>query len=170
MSSYFQGDHEPQWLVPVPALWGCSPASTWLLLYLTCLKGDIFADVVELMGVNLQMVLGTSDQIRHSNRRLLFHWDNFHRLIALETQERGQSHSRGCGHDLATMPMLEALSDSIKVFERSDSRSVMETETGNSAGPNQSTEMVPVQYWTMLELRPWIKLNKTTKLNLNWFI
>lgn len=67
---------------------------------LTCigLKGDRLAgDAVELMGENPQVVLGPCDQIRHCNGGLLFHAYNFHRLVALETQERGQSHSRGCG-------------------------------------------------------------------------
>lgn len=60
------------------------------------LKADRFAaDPVELMGVNSQVVLGTCDQTCHSNGELFFHRYGFHRLIALKTQEIGQSHSRG---------------------------------------------------------------------------
>lgn len=60
------------------------------------LKADRFAaDAVELMGVNPQVVHGTCDQIRHSNGGLLFHRYGFHCLVALKTQEIGQSHSRG---------------------------------------------------------------------------
>lgn len=59
------------------------------------LKAERFAaDAVELMGVNPQVVGGTCDQIRHSNGGLLFHRYGFHRLVALKTQEMGQSHWR----------------------------------------------------------------------------
>lgn len=108
---------------------------TWPLFHLarwglTCFgfKGvRSAADAVELMGVNSQSVRGACNQIRHCNRGLLFHWYNFHRLVALETQERGQSHSMGCGLHSTIMAVLTSKGHSIKcfagkVFSLSDSK------------------------------------------------
>lgn len=69
------------------------------------LKGDRFAaDAAEIMGVNPHMVLGACHQIRHFYGGLFFHQYMFRRLVVtLETQERGQSHSRRCGlHSITT--------------------------------------------------------------------
>lgn len=76
-----------------------APQSLLVRWLLTCfgLKNDPgAADAVELMGVNPQMVGGAGVQIRYSNWGLLHHWYALHYfpcLLALETQESGQSHS-----------------------------------------------------------------------------
>lgn len=73
----------------------CSTKARWGLTWFV-LKGEGFAaDAVELMGVNPQMVRGACDQICHLNGGLLFHRYNFHRLVALKTQERGADHTPG---------------------------------------------------------------------------
>lgn len=67
----------------------------WCLTWFGLKAESFAADAVELMGVNPQVVGGTCDQIRHRNGGLLFHRYGFHRLVALKTQETGQSHWRG---------------------------------------------------------------------------
>lgn len=76
-----------------------APQSHLVRWVLTCfgLKGDPgAADAGELMGVNPQMVGGAGVQIRYSYWGLLHHWYALHYplcLLALETQQSGQSHS-----------------------------------------------------------------------------
>lgn len=80
----------PQALTPGQVRW----ALTWFGL-----KAERFAaDAAELMGVHPQVVGGACHQIRHSNGGLLFHRDGFSRPVALETQERGPSHSGGVAY------------------------------------------------------------------------
>lgn len=64
----------------------------WCLTWFGLKAVRVAADVVELMGVNPQLVGDTCDQIRHSNGGLFCHRYGFHRLVALKTQEMGQSH------------------------------------------------------------------------------
>lgn len=70
------------------------------------------------MGENSQMVLGARDQLGHCNRGLLYHSHNFHRLVAFETQERGQLHSRGCGLCITVMIALSSKGQSSAVLCR----------------------------------------------------
>lgn len=99
------------------------------------------------MRVNPQVVLGAFDQIRHSYGGRLIHSHHFHRPVALETQERAQSHSRGCGPVATVTAVLVNKGHSVMMLCMESVWVVAGLlrwiETDNNAGLDQASIMTP---------------------------